>query len=67
MFGKKLANVPGVVFAIGDEQNDVPLFKFVGTAVVMDNGSDLAKEHANYVTAGKDAVDIEQSFKFTFN
>jgi HAD-superfamily hydrolase, subfamily IIB len=50
----KLTNILGVdpseVMVFGDEQNDIPMFKFAGTAVAMGNGSDIAKSHANYVT-----------------
>lgn len=41
---------PEEIMAIGDEQNDIPMFKFAGTAVAMGNGSKLAKSHADYVT-----------------
>ncbi|WP_334351747.1 Cof-type HAD-IIB family hydrolase [Companilactobacillus sp. HBUAS56257] len=55
---KKLTEILGLkpeqVMAFGDEQNDLPMFDFVGHAVCMGNGSDLAKEHANYVTDTND-------------
>lgn len=41
---------PSEVMVFGDEQNDIPMFEFAGTAVAMGNGSDLAKSHADYVT-----------------
>ncbi len=49
-----LSFTPDEVMAFGDEQNDLPMFKFAGTAVAMGNGSDLAKLHANYVTDTND-------------
>jgi Cof subfamily protein (haloacid dehalogenase superfamily) len=42
------------VMAIGDERNDIPMFKVAGTSVVMGNGSDEAKKHADYVTFTND-------------
>ncbi|BDR60321.1 Cof-type HAD-IIB family hydrolase [Lactobacillus xylocopicola] len=63
----KLGLVPSDVMVIGDERNDIPMFNFAGTAVVMGNGSDLAKEHADYVTSSNDADGIEQAFnEFVF-
>lgn len=37
-------------YAFGDSANDIGMLKTAGTAVVMGNGSDMAKEHADYVT-----------------
>ena len=37
-------------FAFGDSSNDLEMFEAVGTAVCMGNGSDDAKEAADYVT-----------------
>jgi HAD-superfamily hydrolase, subfamily IIB len=55
---KKLAQAlkinPEEIMALGDEQNDIPMFKFAGTAVAMGNGSDLAKSYADYVTDTND-------------
>lgn len=66
-----LANELGIkkeeVMAIGDEQNDIPMFKSAGTAVVMGNGSEIAKKHADYVTASNDEDGIKQAFdRFVF-
>ncbi|KRK92724.1 Cof-type HAD-IIB family hydrolase [Companilactobacillus futsaii] len=41
---------PNEIMVFGDEQNDIPMFKFAGTAVAMGNGSDLAKSYADNVT-----------------
>lgn len=55
---KKLAQAlkiePDEIMTLGDEQNDIPMFNFAGTAVAMGNGSDLAKSHADYVTDTND-------------
>ncbi len=37
-------------FAFGDSANDLEMLDTAGTAVVMGNGSDIAKSHADYVT-----------------
>ncbi|BDZ29892.1 Cof-type HAD-IIB family hydrolase [Lactiplantibacillus sp. WILCCON 0030] len=42
------------VMAVGDEKNDIPMFKFAGTAVAMGNGSDAAKAVVDYVTGTND-------------
>lgn len=54
---------PDEVMAFGDEKNDLPMFDFVGSAVAMGNGSDLAKEHANYVTDTNDNDGIAKALK----
>ena len=38
-------------FAFGDGANDVGMFQTAGTAIAMGNGSEIAKRHADYVTA----------------
>ncbi len=64
----ELLNIkPEEVMAFGDEQNDLPMFKFAGTAVCMGNGSDLAKENADYVTDTNDNDGIAKALdKFIF-
>ncbi|WP_125769278.1 Cof-type HAD-IIB family hydrolase [Lapidilactobacillus wuchangensis] len=42
------------IMAVGDEQNDLPMFAFAGTAVAMANGSEIAKQQADFVTASND-------------
>ncbi|WEV43319.1 Cof-type HAD-IIB family hydrolase [Lactobacillus sp. ESL0684] len=55
------------VMAIGDERNDIPMFDFAGTSVCMGNGSQAAKESADYITATNDDDGISQAFdKFVF-
>lgn len=52
--GKKIGIKTEEMMAFGDEGNDLPMFNAVGLAVCMGNGSELAKSHANYVTASND-------------
>ncbi|GEO58949.1 Cof-type HAD-IIB family hydrolase [Companilactobacillus bobalius] len=51
------------IMAFGDEKNDLPMFDFVGSAVAMGNGSDIAKEHARYVTDTNDNDGIAKALK----
>ncbi|MCI1892706.1 MAG: Cof-type HAD-IIB family hydrolase [Schleiferilactobacillus harbinensis] len=51
---QKLGMTADEVMAVGDEGNDLPMFEFAGTAVVMGNGSEVAKAHADYVTGTND-------------
>lgn len=37
-------------YAFGDSANDVDMLEYAGTGVAMGNGTDVAKEHADYVT-----------------
>ncbi|ACL76549.1 Cof-type HAD-IIB family hydrolase [Ruminiclostridium cellulolyticum] len=39
------------IIAIGDNENDIPMFDFAGLGVAMGNGEDCAKEAADYITA----------------
>lgn len=58
---------PEEVMVFGDEQNDLPMFDFAGTAICMGNGSDLAKAHADYVTDTNDNDGIAKALdKFIF-
>lgn len=50
------------VMAIGDERNDIPMFKVAGTSVVMGNGSAEAKKYADYVTSTNDESGIMKAF-----
>ncbi len=36
--------------AVGDEQNDISMLQAAGVGVVMKNGTDIAKEYADYIT-----------------
>ncbi len=42
------------VIAIGDNENDISMFKFAGLAVAMENGNEKAKKSADYVTDSND-------------
>ena len=39
-------------YAFGDSANDVDMLEFAGGGVAMGDGTDVAKEHADYVTRG---------------
>ena len=39
-------------YAFGDSANDVDMLDFAGVGVAMGDGTDVAKEHADYVTKG---------------
>ncbi|APX73232.1 Cof-type HAD-IIB family hydrolase [Companilactobacillus allii] len=63
----KLNIYPDEIMAFGDEQNDIPMFQFVGNAVCMENGSDKAKGYASYVTDSNDNDGIAKAMdKFVF-
>ncbi|WP_051533963.1 Cof-type HAD-IIB family hydrolase [Desulfitibacter alkalitolerans] len=47
---KRLAIDRKNVMAIGDNENDIEMFKYAGYAVVMANADDHVKAHADYVT-----------------
>ncbi|WP_125764688.1 Cof-type HAD-IIB family hydrolase [Companilactobacillus hulinensis] len=56
------------VIAFGDERNDVSMFKYAGTAVCMENGTDEAKSEADYITGDHDHGGIAQALdKFVFD
>ena len=49
-FLKKL-NVPKEeIFAIGDSENDLPMFAMAGTTICMGDGVETVKQQADYVT-----------------
>lgn len=53
--------------AFGDERNDISMFDIVGTAVAMGNGSQEAKDHADFVTASNNDNGIAKALdKFVF-
>lgn len=51
---KSLNIEPEEVVAIGDSENDLSMLKFAGLGVAMDNGDELIKEYANYITDSND-------------
>lgn len=48
---KRLGYRADEVLALGDEENDLPMFAFAGTAIAMGNGRDAVKAAATHVTA----------------
>ena len=38
------------IIAIGDWDNDIPMLKYAGLGIAMDNGSKATKEAADYIT-----------------
>lgn len=61
---KRISQIMGYkkenMYAIGDGDNDIPMFEVVGTAIAMGNASDKVKEKANIIT---DYVDQDGFFK----
>lgn len=51
------------VMVFGDEQNDIPMFKFAGHAIAMGNGSELAKSYATFVTDTNDNDGIAKALE----
>ncbi len=51
---ERLCIAPDQVVAIGDSLNDLPMFRFAGRAVAMDNASDEVKSEADFVTDSND-------------
>lgn len=51
------------VIVFGDEQNDIPMFKFAGHAIAMGNGSELAKNYATFVTDTNDNAGIAKALE----
>lgn len=65
--GKKIGITPDEMIAFGDEKNDISMFDIVGTAVAMGNGSQEAKDHADYITDSNDNDGIAKALdKFVF-
>ncbi|MFD1430850.1 Cof-type HAD-IIB family hydrolase [Lacticaseibacillus mingshuiensis] len=59
--GEQLGILPEEMMAFGDEENDLAMFDAVGTAVAMGNGTDVAKAHADVVTASNDEDGIAKA------
>ena len=65
--GEKIGISTNEMIAFGDERNDISMFDIVGTAVAMGNGSQEAKDHANFITASNDDDGIAKALdKFIF-
>ncbi|APX73231.1 Cof-type HAD-IIB family hydrolase [Companilactobacillus allii] len=64
---KRLDLTPDQVMAFGDERNDISMFKYAGTSVCMENGTDEAKGFADYITGDHNHDGIFQALeKFVF-
>ncbi|WP_297819477.1 Cof-type HAD-IIB family hydrolase [uncultured Lactobacillus sp.] len=61
--GQKIGISPDEMMAVGDERNDISMFKVASVSVVMGNGSDQAKRYADYVTGSNDEDGIKQAFE----
>lgn len=52
---KKILEIEGIklenAYAFGDGDNDIEMLDFIPNSVCMDNGTDLAKKHARYLTS----------------
>ncbi len=55
--------------AVGDESNDIPMIDAAGTGVVVKNGTDVAKKHADHVTerTNNESAIAETIRKFILN
>ncbi|GBG95057.1 sugar phosphate phosphatase [Ligilactobacillus salitolerans] len=58
---EKLALQKDELLAIGDEQNDLPMFAAAGTGAAMGNAVPAVKEAADYVTADNDHSGVAQA------
>ena len=52
LYAEKLGIDVKDTYAFGDSANDVDMLEFAGVGVAMGDGTDVAKEHADYVTKG---------------
>jgi hypothetical protein len=50
-------------FAVGDSINDVDMLDYAGCGIVMGNGTEVAKEHADYITTRLDEDGILNALK----
>ena len=57
---RSLAIEPSEAVAIGDSEVDIPMFRVAGTAVVMSDGTDLAKSAASVTTSPADADGVAE-------
>ncbi|MDF2987614.1 MAG: HAD-superfamily hydrolase, subfamily [Eubacterium sp.] len=55
---ERLSSILGIpasqMIAIGDNENDISMFEYVGLGIAMENGEAVAKAAAKYVTAAND-------------
>ena len=50
--------------ALGDEVQDIPMFKLCKYSAAMDNGNPLAKEHASHITKHIDSHGVKEALKY---
>jgi len=60
---KKLAIDRKNVMAIGDNENDIEMFKYAGYSVAMANAGDDIKAHADYVTKNNDDDGVAEAIE----
>lgn len=53
----------GQMVAIGDNENDISMFKYAGLSIAMENGEDIAKAAADYIVASNDADGVAQAIE----
>jgi hypothetical protein len=51
------------IIAIGDNENDIEMLKFAGTAVVMENAEDKIKKYADFVTRSNDDDGVAEAIE----
>lgn len=61
--GQHLGIAPSEMMAMGDQRNDLQMFKLVGTAVAMGNAVEAAKAQADHVTASNDEGGVAQAIR----
>lgn len=63
----KLTDIYGIpaqqMIAIGDNENDISMFEYAGMSIAMDNGEEIAKAAANYITASNEADGVAQAIE----
>ena len=59
----RLGISPDQVAAIGDSLNDVPMFRFAGRAIAMDNASDEVRREADWITDSNDRDGVAAAVK----
>jgi len=66
--GEKCGIKQEEIMAIGDDLNDLEMIKMVGLGVAMENGNELVKEAARYVTLTNDEEGVAKAIaKFVLN
>ena len=61
--GENLGIKKDEIMAIGDNENDLEMFKYAGTAVVMGNARDEIKAYAGYVTSSNDDDGVAEAIE----